>query len=126
MHIGDVVDDGSGSDPEAIRNYKLRLDELRAELEKARKDGDEAGVGRLEEAIHALREHIVTETGLGGRVRRAQVKQDRSRKAVRKAIATAITHIGRELPSLERHLRRSIQTGSDCAYQPERQIRWSL
>ena len=49
---------------------------------------------------------------------------ERARKAVTNRIRDALSRIESEHGALGGHLRRSIKTGTFCAYQPETQISW--
>jgi hypothetical protein len=63
---------------------------------------------------------------LGGRPRRLLDPAERARKAVTWRVHDAIDHIEKVHPALGRHLRRSVRTGSFCAYDPAEPTAWRL
>jgi hypothetical protein len=114
-------------DPQARRAYRLRLEELRADLDEARGFGDEGRADRLEEEIDALVSELARAAGLGGRDRAMPSPAERARVNVTKAIRTAIKLIERQSPELAEHLSASIHTGRFCSYAPpgETPPRWA-
>jgi hypothetical protein len=135
IHVLDLVDPGpnliegsTGDDLDATarRQYRVRLEELERELA----DADRAGDVARSELIHREREALVTELstayGLGGRARRRGDSSERARSAVTQRIRDAIARIEGVEPDLARHLRRSIRTGTFCAYEPETPLEWRL
>jgi hypothetical protein len=51
---------------------------------------------------------------------------DRARRLVARRIRTALDQVDAALPSLGHHLRRNIQTGTYCVYDPVRPERWRI
>jgi hypothetical protein len=113
-------------DPRARNEYRTRLEELRVDLEEARRFADEERAVRLELEIDALVEELARAAGLGGRERRSSSAAERARVNVTKAIRTAIRMIDREAPELAGHLDSAIRTGRFCTYAPpgEAPPRW--
>jgi hypothetical protein len=135
MHVLDLVDDGpvvdagpSGDaiDPTARRNYRLRLEDIEAELAEADRDGDVTRSERLHAERDALIDELSAAYGLGGRARRRGDSSERARSAVTQRVRDTITRIAQVQPELGGHLRRSIRTGTFCAYQPDTPIDWQL
>jgi tetratricopeptide (TPR) repeat protein len=116
-----VEESGTGelADRQALTAYRERLADLDAELAEAE---DWADAGRLEAARaekDALLEELGRVSGLGGRARTSGSSGERARVAVKKAITTAIARIETVDEPLARHLRRTVQTGLACVYEPD-------
>jgi Domain of unknown function (DUF4118) len=123
-----LEDAGPILDSHAKAEYKLRLAELRAELEDAERFNDLCRAERIQEESNAIAEQLAGATGLGGRDRKAASHAERARTAVTKRIRGSIKRIGKATPSLGRHLDASIKTGYFCSYNPEPgcSVRWKL
>jgi eukaryotic-like serine/threonine-protein kinase len=115
-------------DPQAKEEYRGRLEDLRADLDEARRFADDERAARLAEEIDALVGELANAAGLGGRNRPLSSPAERARVNVTKAIRTAIKLIEKESPPLAEHLTASIRTGRFCSYAPPGQAppRWSL
>jgi TolB-like protein len=113
-------------DSRARRELTERARELHVEIAEADERHDR---GRGELAREEL-DRIVTELegalGLGRRSRRLGSAAERARAAVTWRIRNAIRKIGGAHPTLGRHLDNAIQTGTYCAYTPEKPTEWSL
>jgi Domain of unknown function (DUF4118) len=123
-----LQDAGPILDADAKAEYKLRLAELRAELEDAERSDDPDRAARVQEESHAIARQLAVAIGLGGRDRKASSQAERARTAVTKRIRGSIKRIGKAAPSLGRHLAVSIKTGYFCSYNPDPacSIRWKL
>ncbi|HVT77989.1 MAG TPA: hypothetical protein VHD87_13225, partial [Acidimicrobiales bacterium] len=64
--------------------------------------------------------------GLGGRARRVDDPVERARKTVSTRIRRAIAVVKAAHPELGRHLERSVDTGTWCAYRPAEPIHWTI
>lgn len=104
-----------------IRDRLRQLDTDEAEAE-AMGDGERAALAR--EQRQALAEAVARDFGLGGRARLIGDPVERARKTVSTRIRRAIATIGRAHPELGRHLQRSIDTGTWCAYRPAEPVNW--
>ena len=117
-------------DVEALKAYRVRLDELQAEIDQATSDDDLASIDRLAEERDQLLAELRRTTGLGGRIRTvANDPAERARKAVSARIRDAIRRLDRITPQLAAHLDRSIKTGLRCTYAPtgaDASIRWRV
>jgi hypothetical protein len=117
-------------DIEALRAYRERLDELRAEIDQATRDTDLGSSERLVQEHDQLLAEVRRTTGLGGRIRTvANDPAERARKAVSGRIRDAIRRLDSITPRLAAHLDRSIRTGLRCAYVPtgaDASIRWRV
>jgi hypothetical protein len=115
---------GEVLDRTAREAYRRRLGDLDADLADAESNND---LGRAER-VRIERDFLVAElsaaVGLGGRIRRSGDGTERARKAVAGRIKQVIDRIAEEAPSLGRHLRNSVKTGTYCSYRPERPVDW--
>jgi tetratricopeptide (TPR) repeat protein len=123
---------GGGSvSARTLDEYRARLAELDRELAGAEVDRDpvRASLARAE------RDVIVAELAGpaggpaggegGGRAAAADDPVERARRAVGTRIRLGIERIEAAHPSLGRHLRHSVRTGTFCAYEPEMRTTWS-
>lgn len=111
--LGEIVD------KQALAAYRQRLADLQEDLEEAEQWDDTGRAGRARAERDALLEELSRATGLGSRGRVTGSSQERARVAVKKAISTAIARIADVDDQLADHLRRSVQTGLLCSYDPE-------
>lgn len=111
-------------DERARREIRRRLSELDREVDEAEAahDGERAALAR--EARQQLAEAVARDLGLGGRARRVDDPVERARKTVSTRLRRTISTIERHHPELGRHLERSVDTGSWCAYRPAEPITW--
>lgn len=112
-------DTGEVLDPQARAAYRGRLADLQEDLDEAEAMGDAERAGRAREEIEFVARELGAATGLGGRSRRAGSAAERARVNVTKAIKSALRRIGEHSPSLERHLDRTVVTGTFCSYAPD-------
>jgi hypothetical protein len=106
-------------DSKAKAEYKLRLDDLRSDLQEAERFGDDYRAARARAEIELLAQQLAAAVGLGGRDRRAPSDAERARSAVTKRIKEAIKRIGTAIPALARHLAAQVKTGYYCSYSPD-------
>jgi hypothetical protein len=120
--IGDAgfyADAGPMLDSQAKGAYRLRLNELREELEEAQSFNDLGRIDRISSEIESLEGEIAHAVGLGGRDRRAASISERARVRVTNAIRSAIDQIGEHHPDMASHLKTAVSTGSTCTYRPD-------
>ena len=118
---GEVVDSGDCGellDERARRDYRQRLESLRAEIEDAESRHDSAAAEAAREELEVLSTELSRAFGLGGRARRAGSNVERARVNVQRRLKHAIDRIARECPAAGRHLEWAVHTGSFCSYQP--------
>ncbi len=119
---GEVVDSGDSGevlDERARRDYRHRLESLRAEVEEAESRHDVAGAETAREEIELLSTELARAFGLNGRARRAGSNVERARVNVQRRLKHALERIGRECPAAGRHLDWAVHTGSFCSYRPD-------
>jgi hypothetical protein len=135
QHVLDLIDSGpivdAGNSGDAIdstarRHYRARLEEIESELTEADGHGDMARSERLHAERDALIGELSAAYGLGGRARRRGESSERARSAITQRIRDALARIERAQPELGGHLRRSVRTGTFCAYEPDAPIDWQL
>ena len=98
--------------------YEARLADLAGELVEAERAADRirAALARAERDVLT---NLLAEAETGDPLERA-------RRVVATRIRITIDRIERAHPELGHHLRRSIRTGTFCAYEPTRQLEWVL
>jgi tetratricopeptide (TPR) repeat protein len=119
-HAGEILD------ATAKEAYRLRVEDLRVEIEEAEGWNDAERAARAREGLEAIASQLAKAYGLGGRARRAAETSERIRKAVTNRIRHAIGRIQREHPQLAAHLANAISTGTFCSYRPELPVPWEL
>jgi predicted ATPase len=119
-HAGELLD------AEARAAYKARIDELREERELAEAANDTVRAERARDELDAIGEALTSAYGLGGRARKAGDQAERARSAVTWRIRSAISRVEAVHPTLGRHLKNSIRTGTFCSYAPEQPVDWQL
>jgi hypothetical protein len=105
-------------DRAAIQQYRDRLSQLRAEIDRLESTDQRERVARACAERDWLMAELTATTGLGGRTRRFPDSVERARIAVGKAIRRAIARIHTVDPFIGEHLQRSVHTGVRCSYQP--------
>lgn len=106
--LGELASAQDQLDPEALRQYRNRLAELRGrELSSAERAEHDWLAGELAAA-----------TGLGGRTRAFADSGERARIAVGKAIRRAVTTLSSADPVIGEHVRDHVRTGRRCSYSP--------
>ena len=119
-------DAGEVIDEEARRQYRARLADLEEDLEEATAANDVERAARIRDERSFIIGELAGAVGLHGRARRALDPAERARKAVTWRIRDAIDRAETAHPQLGRHLRRSVRTGTFCAYDPPEPTQWVL
>jgi hypothetical protein len=135
VHVAELV--GSGGvlpaptahelvlDEQAIASYRLRLGDLAVEEDDAESVGDGDRAARARAEREAIEDQLAADLGLGGAPRTTPDWVERARKAVRRRIDASLKRVEVEHPVAGRHLRRSVQTGVFCAYDPAEPVSWT-
>ena len=118
----DLGDAGELLDATARAAYKLRLDELRSELEEAEAFNDPARAAKARAELEFLTRELARAVGLGGRDRRAASHAERARLNATRAIRAAMANLARANPALGQHLSVTIRTGRYCSYTPDPRV----
>ncbi|MET9555384.1 AAA family ATPase [Streptomyces sp. NPDC006645] len=106
-------------DERAKAAYRRRLDQLDQEIDRAGERGDDARAAAYDTERQALLDELRTAAGLGGRTRRLGDEAERARKTVTARIRDTLRKLDALHPELAAHLRKSVTTGSTCAYRPD-------
>ncbi|MBT3820104.1 MAG: hypothetical protein HOC91_00155 [Nitrospinaceae bacterium] len=125
-----ITSDAFGNDGDAINYYTSktinnRLRDLREEIVEAKENNDLGRVNKFSEEIQELENYLNSSIGLKGRPRKLNDIPEKARSAVSKAIHRAFSHLEPHSPELVAHLKKNIQTGFDCCYNPENKIDWT-
>src|SRR5262249_29891986 len=110
-------------DERARREYRARLDDLRAELDEAEKCAD---VGRAELLRAELDELVAQLAERFGRRAARRGPAETARKAVTKVLRTQIGKLIEVHPTLGRHLRDTMRLGRVCVYAPPTPVEWDV
>ncbi len=114
-------------DEEAKSRYKLRLELLDQEIDRAASRGDECRAAEYDRERAALLTELRTAAGLGGRARRLGDEAERARKTVTARIRDTLRKLDDRHPELAAHLRATVSTGATCTYRPDQPpIAWRL
>lgn len=119
-----------GADPvldeEAKARYRLRLERLDEEIDRATELGDTRRAAEFDRERGALLDELRMAAGLGGRTRRLGDEAERARKTVTARIRDTLRKLDALHPELAAHLRESVTTGAHCAYRPVEPLKWRL
>jgi hypothetical protein len=110
-------------DARARREYRTRLDDLRAELDEAEHLCDSGRSERIRAELDLLVSQLAQSFGSHVRTRGPA---ETARKAVTKVIRTQIGKLVEAYPHLGEHLRHSVRTGVFCSYAPATPIDWEV
>jgi AAA ATPase domain len=121
-------DAGAQLDAQAKREYRTRLEDLRADLEEAESFNDPERAARAREEIEFIARELSSAVGLGGRDRKAASNAERARVNVTRAVKGVIRRIAAEDEGLGRELETTVHTGYFCRFEPDprRPVRWQV
>ncbi|MEA2316306.1 MAG: hypothetical protein QOD44_495 [Solirubrobacteraceae bacterium] len=121
-------DAGALLDTQAKREYRARLEDLRADIAEAEEFNDPERAARAREEMAFIAQELSSAVGLGGRDRRASSNAERARVNVTRAVRGAIKRIAAEDPSLGRELETTVHTGYFSRYEPDprRPVTWQV
>jgi predicted ATPase len=118
-------DTGPVLDGPARHAYQARVLELQEDLQEAEDFGDAGRTEKARTEMELLLAELTAASGLGGRARRAGGSVDRARSAVTQRIRATVRRVEELNPTLGRHLRTTVHTGTWCAYRPDTAVRWT-
>jgi hypothetical protein len=121
-------DAGPALDAQAKAEYRVRLEDLRAEIEEAEAFNDPERGARAREEMEFIAQELSSAVGLGGRDRRVASGAERARVNVTRALRREIRRIADEDARLGRELATTVRTGTFCAYEPDprRPVTWDV
>ena len=118
-------DAGEVIDADALAAYRVRRGELIEDIDRAKKDHDEAAQTRAEEELALFDAEIRRARGLGARIRKASDDAEKVRKKVGNAIHRAIKSIRKYDTRLADHLSPPRLTcGRQPCYCPDQSRTW--
>lgn len=125
---GDLGKAEEVADNEAIASYKKRLEDIKAEREKAVRNNDEAAQQRLDDESAKIGTHIAEAKRPGGKLRRIAHEQMKPVHAVRTAVSRAYEKLKKnDLGCLADHLSKHLDISTKgILYQPDPTVIWSL
>lgn len=128
LNVSLGLDAGVLLDEKAKRAYRRRLAEIDEDREEAQALGNRERAAQAQAERDFLVQELARAVGLGGRDRRAASMSERARASVTRAVRHAMARIRKHHPALGEHLRRTIRTGTYCAYLPDPQTptAWKL
>lgn len=126
LGVGVETHAGEALDAVAHAQYRARMADLEEAIADAEANNDPERASRAREEREFLLAELSSAVGLAGRPRRLLDPAERARKAVTGRVREAIGHVELAHPQLGRHLRRSVRTGSFCAYDPAEPTDWRL
>jgi hypothetical protein len=125
IHVLELVgSDEAGSDAGAVLDgkakaqYRLRLEDLKDQLEEATRNGDPGRAERAQAEIDAIADQLAAAVGLGGRDRKAASNVERARINVQRRVRDVLDRVAAQDSSLGRYLEASIRTGVYCCFEP--------
>jgi hypothetical protein len=110
-------------DEHARREYRARLNELRAELEEAEQLNDGGRAERIRAELDFLVSQLAERFGPHARTRSPA---ETARKAVTKVLRKQIGKLLDVHPALGRHLRDTVRMGKVCVYAPPAPVSWDV
>ena len=127
LHVGSG-DAGPMLDEQAKQQYRVRIEELEAEIEEAEAFNDPERGASAREELEFVGQELSRAVGLHGRDRRASSDAERARINVTRAIRGTIGRISEHDATLGGHLSASMRTGTFCCYEPipGQAIRWRV
>ena len=116
-------------DTEALRDIYRRIEELKADIDKAHNRGDWTTAEMLNHELEQLREQLKRDTSFMNRIKTVSDKspQRRARESIRLALARARSQLAKSMPLLANHLAECVRvSGYSFAYHHPPHIQWEL
>ncbi|MGQ9915699.1 MAG: hypothetical protein ACUVQQ_15275 [Thermogutta sp.] len=115
-------------DATALKSYRERLAEIKAEIEEARRDNDLGALENLTREKQSILDELKSATGLGGKGRKLGDDLNRVRSRIANALERAFRALEKGgLKKLANHFRLTISAeGKTCVYRPDARPDWSL
>jgi hypothetical protein len=101
-------------DRQALRAYRLRLDELDREMDELIAQHDDERAARVQAERDWILDEVAAVSGLGGAARTFTDDAERARIAVTKAIRRAVERVRAAEPTLGEVLATRVRTGGRC------------
>ncbi|MBI3861139.1 MAG: hypothetical protein HY290_04505 [Planctomycetia bacterium] len=115
---------GPVSNHVALEEINERRKEIDVEIEKAKRNEDQAELTHLQVEKEGLLKELRIVKNPAGKLRNFQPQTKNERDAVIKAMKLAVKKIGRKNKELEEHLCNSLQYKDLIEYRPDRDVSW--
>jgi tetratricopeptide (TPR) repeat protein len=109
---------GPQLDGTAKHSYRMRLRDLRSELEEAQRFNDSPRASLIEEEIGFLARELARAVGLKGSDRKTFSDAERARVRVTQGIHLALQKISGQDAAIGWYVAKAIRTGTFCSYRP--------
>jgi len=125
---GDIIPEEADAvmDRKSIKECDDDLVRLNTELNRAKKNNDDAEQIRVQEEIDKLKGILSSSIGLGGRSRQSRNDPEKAKDLVRKAVERVEENISDKNNGLYQHLKNCICTGLNLSYRPDREMDWQF
>jgi hypothetical protein len=119
---------GPALDDDAKAAYRLRIEDLREELDQAERWADLERASRARDEIDFIGRELAAAVGIGGRDRPQHADAERARVNVTRAIRTAVRRLAERHVGLGAELDATIRTGLFCRHEPDlrRPVSWEV
>jgi non-specific serine/threonine protein kinase len=119
---------GPALDDDAKAAYRLRIEDLREELDQAERWADLERASRARDEIDFIGRELAAAVGIGGRDRPQHADAERARVNVTRAIRTAVRRLAERDVGLGAELDATIRTGLFCRHEPDlrRPVSWEV
>ncbi len=117
---------GQCIDSVAIKQYKMRMEELKDLIEEACESDDIETAENYKEEFDLLANELKQNTNLKGKPKIAKSDARKISQAVSRSIKNAINEITPQCPDLAEHLTAYINKGKACEYKPPLSTEWSF
>lgn len=124
LSVGDLGHAGDALTPDGKKRLKAEIRKIQDQIDDAAELGDQEKQAGLEARQEEILRHITTQSGLGGRTRKASSAIEKIRTSVTKRIKADIKKITKTAPDLGSHLDQAIHTGTHCQYSPHPHVDW--
>lgn len=106
-------------DRQAREAYRLRIEDLRDQIEEAEANGDHERASRAREELDLIADELQRQVRPDGSSRTVPDATERARVNVTRAIRASIAKVAEQDASLGHHLDHDIRTGTYCSYVPD-------
>ena len=117
---------GQCIDSVAIKQYKMRMEELKDLIEEACESDDIEAAENYREEFDVLASELRQNTTSKGKPKTDKSDTRKISQAVSRSIKNAINEINNTCPDLAEHLTAYINKGKECEYKPPLSTEWSF
>jgi len=120
-----VGDGGEDIDEKARAAYAEKFSDLKADLDKAKRDNDEARQLAVQKQMSEFAKQI-KRSGFKGQLKYSKSDRNKIRNSVSNAVRRAIAAVEKYDAAAAAHLKDSVSLGYSLAYCPSDDIEWSI